>query len=144
MKSALWLRIASVLTFLHAVLHTIGGVFGKPHSGPEQAAVAAMQSNRFQVMGVERSYWHFYRGMGLAVGIFLLVGAIVFWQLGSLAKTDASRLRPILATFVAGYLAFAVCSSEYFFAPPVIAEILIAVCLALAFLTARKTLNTNP
>jgi hypothetical protein len=144
MKPTLWLHIASVLTFLHAVLHTIGGVFGKPHSEPELAAVAAMQSNRFQVMGLERSYWYFYRGMGLSVSIFLLVGAVVFWQLGSLAKTDASRLRPILATFVAGYLAFAVCSWEYFFAPPVVVEILIALCLAVAFLTSPKTLGANP
>ena len=29
MKTTLFLRIASVLTLIHAVLHTIGGVFGK-------------------------------------------------------------------------------------------------------------------
>jgi hypothetical protein len=34
MKPALFLRIASVLTFIHAVLRTIGGVFGKVEPGP--------------------------------------------------------------------------------------------------------------
>ena len=30
MKPVIYLRAASLLTLLHAVLHTIGGVFGKP------------------------------------------------------------------------------------------------------------------
>jgi hypothetical protein len=33
-KPVLFLRVAAVLTFLHAVLHTIGGVFGKVGPGP--------------------------------------------------------------------------------------------------------------
>ena len=33
MKSTIFLRIASVLTLIHAILHTIGGVFGKPEPG---------------------------------------------------------------------------------------------------------------
>lgn len=136
MKATLWLRIASALTFLHAVMHTIGGVFGKQAPGPQQAAVAAMKSNQFQLMGLERTFWDFYIGLGLAVSIFLLVGAIVFWQLSSLAKTEASLLRPMLATFLAGYCAFAVCSWEYFFAAPAIVELLIALCLGLALLAA--------
>jgi hypothetical protein len=56
-------------------------------------------------MGMTRSYWDFYFGMGLAVSIFLLLEAIVFWQLGEWAKTDAPKLRPILIVFVLGYLA---------------------------------------
>jgi hypothetical protein len=77
--------------------------------------------------------------MGLSVGvsITLVVEAIVFWQLGSLAKADASRLRPILATFLAGYLALAVNSYRYLIAPPMIGELLIVVCLGLAILTSR-------
>jgi len=34
MKPALFLRIAAVLTFVHAVLHTIGGVLAEPDPGP--------------------------------------------------------------------------------------------------------------
>lgn len=81
--------------------------------------------------------------MGLAVSIFLFTGAIVFWQLGILAKTDAWRLRPILATFLVCYLAFAVCSWEYFFAPPVITELLIALCVGLAFVASRRASATQ-
>ena len=137
MKPTLILRVAAVLTFIHAVLHTVGGVFGKPQPGAAAAAVAAMQSNRFLVMGLTRSYAEFYRGLGLAVSVFLTAEAIVFWQLSSLAKTRPQRLRPILATFLIAYLVLAVNSYLYFFSPPVITEILIALSLGLAILTPK-------
>lgn len=137
MKPVLFLRIASVLTLIHAILHTVGGVFGKPEPGAAQDAFSTMQSNHFMVMGLVRTYAEFYRGLGLAVTIFLTVEAVVFWLLASLAKTDALRIRPILWAFLVGYLAFAVNSHLYFFLPPVITEVLIALCLGLAILTAR-------
>ncbi len=135
MKPDLFLRIASALTLLHAVLHTIGGVFGKPVPGPGEIAILAMKTNPFKVMGLNRSYWDFYHGSGLAISVFLLAEAIVFWQLGSLASTSAGSLRPILATFLLGYLGLAVVSYKYFFAPPVITEVFIALCIGLAIVT---------
>lgn len=140
MKPQIFLRIASVLALMHSVLHTIGGVFSKPDPGPGAVAVAAMQSNHFLLLGNMRSYADFYRGLGLAVTIFLTVEAIVFWLLASLVKTDGARLRPILVVFAIGYLVFALDSFEYFFIFPVITEILIALCLILAIVTAQKPL----
>jgi hypothetical protein len=92
-------------------------------------------------MGVTRSYWEFHRGLGLAVTIFLTAEAIVFWQLGSMARTDAARLRPIMATFMVGYLAFAVNSYIYFFPVPIVFEFLIALCLGLAILGSKPAAN---
>lgn len=137
MKPTIFLRIASILTLIHAVLHTIGGVFSQPDPGPGTVAMEAMKANQFLLFGHMRSYADFYRGMGLAVTIFLTVEALLFWLLGSLAKTNAQRLRPILAVFFVAYLALAVNSYTYFFIGPVITEILIALCLALAIFTAR-------
>jgi hypothetical protein len=96
-----------------------------------------MKANRFELMGNVRSYWEFYRGMGLMVTIFLTFEAVVFWQLSSLARTDAKRMRPILATFAVAYLAMAVNSQIYFFLAPVIVEMMIAILLVLAFVTAK-------
>jgi hypothetical protein len=144
MRSSTLLRIASVLTFLHAVLHTAGGVFGSPAPGAQQTAVSAMKANQFVVMGFTRSFWDFYLGMGLGVSIFLTVTAIVFWQLGGMAKTDAWRLRPLLATFLAGYIALAVISYKFFFTPPVITELLIALCLGLAIARSASVAATQP
>jgi hypothetical protein len=138
MKPVIFLRIASVLTMIHAVLHTIGGVFGGAAPGVQQATVAVMKANEFAVLGAMRSYWDFYRGLGLVVSVFLTLEAVVFWQLGSLAKADALRLRPVLATFSIGYLGAAVVSYRYFFAGPVITEILIALCLGLAIASAKQ------
>ena len=139
MKPTIFLRIASVLTLIHAILHTIGGVFSKPDPGAAAVAFAAMQSNQFLVMGLVRTYADFYRGMGLGATITMTIEAIVFWQLGSLAKTHALRIRPIVATFVVAYLALAVNSSFYFFQAPVVVEILIALCLGLAIYTAKPS-----
>jgi hypothetical protein len=47
-------------------------------------------------------------------------------------------LRPVLAAFVVGYLALAVNSYLYFFFAPVIVEALIAVCLGLAIISAKR------
>jgi hypothetical protein len=137
MKPVVFLRIASVLTLIHSVLHTIGGVFGKPEPGLAAATEAAMRANQFVVFGLTRTYFQFYRGLGLGITIFLTAEAIVFWQLGTLAKTDAPRLRPILATFTLAYLAFAVNSYAYFFYMPVIMEVVIAACLGMAIATAK-------
>ena len=137
MKPVLFLRVASVLTLIHSALHTIGGVFGKPAPGVAAATLETMKANAFPAMGMMRTYFDFLRGMGLAVTVFLAVEAIVFWQLGSLAKTDALRLRPILASFTVAYLALAWNAYVYIFLGPVIVEALIAVCLGIAFATAK-------
>ena len=82
-KPVLFLRIASVLTFIHAVLHTIGGVFGKVDPGPAAVAVAAMKANQVLVMGSMRSFWDFYFGLGLALSISMTAESILMWQLAS-------------------------------------------------------------
>jgi hypothetical protein len=137
MKPVIFLRVASVLTLIHAALHTIGGVFGDIGPGAASIAVAAMKLNTFPLMGHTRSFWDFYRGMGIGVSISLTMEGTVLWLLGSLAKRDATRLRPILATFAVGYLALSVNSYTYFFLGPVIAEILIAACLLFAIFTGK-------
>jgi hypothetical protein len=137
MKPVVFLRIASVLTLIHAVLHTMGGVFGK--TPPDvQPVVTAMQGNEFMVMGVMRTMWDFHMGLGLMASVALTIEGLVFWQLGALAKTDGSRLRPVLATFLVGYLCIAGISFRYFFAAPMITELLIALCLGLAIVSAKQ------
>ena len=138
MKASMWLRIASVLTFVHAVLHTVGGVFGKPDAGAATVAVEAMKANEFMLMGNVRTYFEFFRGMGLAVSIFLTFEAFAFWIMAGLAKRDAKRLRPLLAVFLLAYLAMAWNSYEYFFLAPVITEVLIAGCLGFAWIVAGQ------
>ncbi len=137
MKPLIFLRIASVLTLFHSVLHTVGGVFGKPGPGVATSVAAAMRA-RFQVFGVTRSYSDFYMGMGLGVTIFLTMDALLLWILASMAKNDPVRLRPLIAVFALGYFAFAFNSYSFFFAMPVVFELIIVGCLVAAFVTARS------
>jgi hypothetical protein len=137
MKPVVFLRTASILTLIHSVLHTIGGVFSAPDPGITATTWAAMKANEFTVFGVTRSYFIFYRGLGLGITIFLTAEAIVFWQLGAISKTDSLRLRPVIATFMIAYLVFALNSYVYFFFMPVIVETLIAACLGMAIATAK-------
>ena len=142
MKPVLYLRAASLLTLLHAVLHTIGGVFGKPSPGTATVVAATMRS-QFPFLGAMRSYADFYRGMGLAVSIFLIAEGIAFWLLASLARRESTSLRPLLAVFALGYLALALNSYAFFFLAPVIVETLIAACLIAAIFTAPSA-NEDP
>lgn len=143
MKPVLFLRIASVLTLIHSVLHTVGGVFGKPVN-PVAAAVAANMRTQFPAFGAMRSYSDFYMGMGLGVTIFLTMDALVLWLLASLAKRDAACLRPLMIIYALGYLTFALNSYTFFFSFPVIAELLIVACLIAAAVTAKPIDAAEP
>jgi len=136
-KPVVFLRVASVLTLIHSVLHTVGGVFGPVEPGPASVAAAAMKANQFLMMGSMVSFWGFHIGMGLSVTIFLTGESILMWQLASMAKTEARRLRPMMATFLVIYLAFAVDSYAYFFIAPIVMETLIAACFGVAIVTAK-------
>jgi len=74
----------------------------------------------------------------LMISVLFLLLAILLWQLGGLAKTDAPRLRPIIAMFLLAFITNAVLGWIYFFAIPAVMSILIAICLAVTFTTAGK------
>jgi heme A synthase len=97
-----------------------------------------MKSNIFPVMGSMRSQWDFYHGMGLAVSVFLTVGALVFWLLGNAVRESGADLQGVLVAFLLAYLALAAVSLRYFFFPPVLVELLIAVCLLMAVLAIHR------
>jgi hypothetical protein len=139
-SAAFLLRVASVLTLLHCIGHTIGGVFSvdAPPSTKEGAVVGAMKSNQFDVMGATRSFWDFFIGYGLTISVSELLQAVVFWQLAGLAKTDSRRMRPIIAAFLLANLGFAILAWKYFFLPPLLGDLLIAIALALAWFTAGR------
>ena len=142
MKAASLLKGAGVLALLHGVLHTVG-VFVPAAPGAQAAAVLAMKANQFGLNGMTRSYWDFFRGFGLFITVSFLVQAVVFWQLGAMAKTEARRTRPIVMAFFVGYVAYVVLAWRYFFVGPVVFEVVIALCLLGAWVLAGRVEETD-
>jgi hypothetical protein len=138
MKPTLFLRIASVLTFVFCTGHTIGGVFGKPAPGVQASVVQTMKDNAFDAMGSRRTWWDFNIGYGLLISVTLIVHAFLFWHLGTLVKTEGGRLRIILALLFGEFAAQAPIAGRYFFLGPCILSAIIAVCLLVAFFTAAR------
>jgi hypothetical protein len=134
----LFLRVAAVLSLLHCIGHTIGGVFSvdAPSGTKEGAVVEAMKSNQFDVMGATRSYWDFFIGYGLTISVGELLQAVVLWQLAGLAKTEPRRMRPIIVAFLFANLGFVIMAWKYFFFPPLLGDLLITIALGLAWVKA--------
>jgi hypothetical protein len=135
LSPAFFLRVASVLTVLHCIGHTIGGVFGvdAPPGTKEGAVVSTMKSNQFEVMGATRSFWDFFIGFGLTISVSSLLQAVIFWQLAGLAKTEPGRIRPIIAAFLFANVGFAILAWRYFFIPPFVGSVLTTIVLGLAY-----------
>jgi hypothetical protein len=139
MKTSTLLKIAAVLMFLYFVGHTMGAPWTPGEAPADIAVVDAMKSDHFPVLGVSRSYWDFYFGFGVIISVMQLFQAVLLWQLGTLAKTDAARLRPIIAVFCVSLVINAILGWMYFFVIPIVTALLIAICLLLAFVSARRT-----
>jgi hypothetical protein len=139
MKSTTLLRIAAVLTLIHAVLHTVGGLLSAPDHGAEEINVLnTMKSFQFDFMGSMRSYWDFYLGFGLIVTLFLLVETVLLWQVASLAKSDPGKARPFMLTLLAAFIATMILSWRYFFIAPLVVEGVIALLIGLAYVLSRR------
>ena len=137
MKPALLLRISSIITLLFAVLHTIGGAHSWSPVG-ENDVLRAMGSYRFDAGGVSRTYLDFYLGLGFTVSVFLLLQAVLLWQLAAIAKVDSVRTRPLIASFFVASVVCAFLSWKFIFALPAIFSAVIAALLGFAFYAAGK------
>ena len=125
-----WLRAASVLTLLLAAGHTLGMPWTPDRTERGAALVASLRAHTFEVMRSTRSYWDFYQGFGITIGVALLALAILLWQIGGVARHDARLVRPLVATVLVTYAAFAVLDVVYFFAVPLALTLLCAALVA--------------
>lgn len=88
-----------------------------------------MQTHRFMFQGFSRSYWDFFYGYGLFAAFTCVVEAVLFWQLGSLDRRLAA---PVLILFAAANVVYAALCWQFFFLTPLVFDLAIAACLALA------------
>ena len=131
MKASTLYRIAAVLILLFDIGHTIGFLQHDPIWGVD-SLLASMKSTHFNIQGFSRSYWEFFVGFGLFVTVFLLLAAVVAWQLGGLPAETLARLRGIRWALAVCFVALTFLSFRYFFFLPLVFSALIAICLIVA------------
>jgi len=136
MNTALLLRVASVISLLFAAGHTLGGRKAWSPIG-ESEVLKAMRTFRFETMGVSRTYLDFYLGFGFTLSVYLLLQAILLWQLAVVAKTDPLQVRPMIASFALASVAAGILSWVFIFPVPAAFSAVLTVCLGLAFFVAR-------
>ena len=116
-----WLRATAVVLALFALGHTLGTASPKVMRGaPEAALFAAMQNFQFPVMGFTRSYWDFYRGFAITIGILQAALAVFAWQTGTLAARDPDGARPFALTVLAACIGLTIMSVLFFFTVPIV------------------------
>ena len=131
-------RIASVLLVLYALGHTLG--FRRPADRPDGSTVAAlMRSSHVTVQGARRTFWDFYVGFGLFATVFLLLSALLAWQLGGLS-TEALAQMPWAATWglAITFAILTVMTWRYFFVAPVVFSTLVTLFLVIGAWSAGK------
>jgi len=136
MNAVLWLRVASIVSLLFAAGHTLGGRQDWSPIGQTEV-LASMRTVRFDVYGVSRSYLDFYRGFGYSLSVFLLLQALVLWQLVPIVKTSPATVRPILASFAVASAAGGIITWIYIFPIPAVFSAVLTAVLAVAFLAVK-------
>ena len=131
MKASLFYRIAAVLILLFDIGHTVGFLQHDPEWKVD-SLIGSMKSIHFDIQGFSRSYWDFFVGFGLFVTVFLLLAAVVAWQLGRIDAGTVTRVRGIGWSLALCFVVLTFLSFRYFFILPLIFSILIAVCLMVA------------
>jgi hypothetical protein len=131
-------RIASGLLVLFALGHTLGFRETDPQWGVD-AVVASMRGRHFDVQGFSRTYWDFFVGAGLFVGVFLLFAAIFAWQLGGLDQQTLRRMPVVTWALAMLFVGLTVLSWMYLFIVPVIFSAVISACLITAAWLAERS-----
>lgn len=138
MSPAILLRIAALIGLLLAAGHSRGAPWTPVKEGPAAALLDSMKSLQMTVMGARHSYWDFYQGFGFSLSACLFMMALLLWQLASLAKQDARRLRPLLLTLAAGYAAVGILGWQYIFVLPLLFSGAIVLCILAAWWRAGR------
>lgn len=125
------LRLASVLSLLFAVGHTLGGLKSWSPMGPNDV-LTAMQTVHFDVQGVTRGYLDFFVGFGFLLSVFLLTEAVLLWQVGSLARVNARLAKPLVWTFFLSSIPMGVLTWTFLFPTPVYFDVALTLLLGWA------------
>ncbi|MFI5162544.1 MAG: hypothetical protein ACHQHN_14790 [Sphingobacteriales bacterium] len=137
MTPKILLRIASVVMFVHGVLHTIG--FTSWKTDPDkQNVIKAMNGPRFPFMGSSRNIADFYDGFGYASSIALLLIAVSLWVISDDANNGSSLAKKMTATLAVILVLWGADEIIYFFPLAAGMSWLSAICAFGAYFASDK------
>jgi hypothetical protein len=144
MNTKLILRITAGVAAFYGVGHSSGYPWTPALGAVEKPIVEAMQNHSFDVSSFERSYWDFYVGFGILVGVALIAFAVLIWQLSAHVRSSPAVVRPLLVSLIVLYIVNAVMGWIYFFSIPAVTSMLVVVGLIIAYAGMRmKTKDPN-
>lgn len=132
-----WLRAASIISFLFAIGHTMGGLTDWAPTG-ESDVLRAMRTVTFDVEGMHRTYLTLYRGFGFSLTVFLTWQAVLLWQLATLSRTQPSRARPLVGAFALMSAANTWVFWHFLFPLPAAFAVVLTACGLAALLTSQR------
>jgi hypothetical protein len=139
MNASIFLRLASIISFFYCVGHTSGYPWAPAAGESEMAVIASMKSHQFDLVGTMRSFWDLYIGFGLVVSGFMLAIAVALWQIASLSKRGVHGIRPMILTFLIGFVVNTIFEIRFFFVIPIVMAAAISVLLGIAFMVTPGT-----
>lgn len=135
MTATRWLQVASFITLLFAVGHSVGGLSSWSPMGDNEV-LKAMTTVKFETFGVTRAYVDLYLGFGWTISVALLLQTAVLWQLAILARTDLGGVRPIIIIFAFATAASGLIASRYIFPVPALFSFALLLPLVAAYMAA--------
>ncbi len=117
------------------LLFALGNTFVFRRTYPNwgvDSVVGAMRNARFEIQGLQRTFWDFYTGFGLFTTVFLFFAAVLAWQLGSLPKDQLKSLSVVTWALALCLLSVSVLSWRYFLVTTGAAYSFVALLLVLA------------
>lgn len=131
-------KIATYLLVLFFAGHTGGGMIGQKSMGPSSDAVfESMKSVHFDFNGADSTWYGFWFGFGITASIFLLLSAVVAWQLERVPLEHWPSVELISWAFVVSHVGNTAISWKYFFTGPGVFGTLITLLLGVG--TLRKS-----
>lgn len=132
--TSLLIRFSAVTVLLFAAGHLLGAANSWSPLG-DSAVLQSMREFSFDVMGTTRSYWHFYYGFGLYIGLLLAAQGVALWQAASL---PAVHVRPLLVTSAVTWAAGTVILWQYIFIVPVLFSIVCSAGIIASLISASR------
>ena len=113
------MRAAAWVALLLAIGHTAGHPWMPAEDPASLAVAAAMRSEHFNVMGLQRSYFDFYVGFGWLLSVYSFGHALLYWLLAPVAAPAPPKLAAIVGVLVIESIIILWVSWKYLFWVPV-------------------------